>query len=300
MTPSSVTCPHCQTSFRITKAQLNAADGSVRCGSCLQVFNAMDQFEQVPEPPASTADDDKATPDTTITSGQPDQNPLIQQQTPAIETIAQPDQGSGHEVKAEIATAPVEFNGHQQQTIDRLIEELDEQESESAVNTQQHRRVRWIIAALTLSLLLLGQFAWFNLPVLSLNPALRGAYATMCQLLHCTLPPQVNIQAIRSLELVVRSHPNHQDVLQIDTVIINEAGHTQPFPDLQLTFTDINGRVVANRTFTPTEYLAGELAGSLVMPKAQPVRLGLEIIDPGAQAVNYQLQFSASKAAKTP
>ena len=298
MTPSSVTCPHCQTSFRITKAQLNAADGSVRCGSCLQVFNAVDQLEQAP--PASTPDDDKATPDTTITDEQPNQNPLIQQQTPATETIAQPDQDSGHEIKAEIASAPVAFNGHQQQTIDRLIEELDEQESESTVNTHQHRRVRWIIAALILSLLLLGQFAWFNLPVLSLNPALRGAYASVCQLLDCTLPPQVNIQAIRSLELVVRSHPNHQDVLQVDTVIINEADHTQPFPDLQLTFTDINGRVVANRTFTPTEYLAGELAGSRVMPKAQPVRLGLEIIDPGEEAVNYQLKFSASQPTKMP
>ena len=295
MTPSSVTCPHCQTSFRITKAQLNAADGSVRCGSCLQVFNAVDQLEQAS--PASTPDDDNATPDTTITA-EPSQNPLSQQQTPATETMAQPDQGSGHEAK--IASAPVEFNGHQQQTIDQLIEELDEQESESTVNTPQHRRVRWIIAALALSLLLLGQFAWFNLPVLSLNPALRGAYATMCQLLDCTLPPQVNIQAIRSLELVVRSHPNHQDVLQVDTVIINEASHTQPFPDLQLTFTDINGRVVANRTFTPPEYLAGELAGSLVMPKAQPVRLGLEIIDPGEEAVNYQLKFSASQPTKMP
>ena len=295
MTPSSVTCPHCQTSFRITKAQLNAADGSVRCGSCLQVFNAVDQLEQAS--PASTPDGDNATPDTTITA-EPNQNPLSQQRTPATETMAQPDQGSGHEAK--IASAPVEFNGHQQQTIDQLIEELDEQESESTVNTRQHRRVRWIIAALALSLLLLGQFAWFNLPVLSLNPALRGAYATMCQLLDCTLTPQVNIQAIRSLELVVRSHPNHQDVLQVDTVIINEAGHTQPFPDLQLTFTDINGRVVANRTFTPPEYLAGELAGSLVMPKAQPVRLGLEIIDPGEEAVNYQLKFSASQPTKMP
>ena len=297
MTPSSVTCPHCQTSFRITKAQLNAADGSVRCGSCLQVFNAMDQLDQAPET-SSTPDDDNATPDTTITA-EPSQKPLSQQQTPTAQTTAQPDQASDHE--ANTASAPVEFNG-QQQTIERLIEELDEQESESTVNTRQHRRkrVRWIIAALTLSLLLLGQFAWFNLHVLSLNPALRGTYATVCQLLDCTLPPQVNIQAIRSLELVVRSHPNHQDVLQVDTVIINQAGHTQPFPDLQLTFTDINGRVVANRTFTPPEYLAGELAGSLLMPKAQPVRLGLEIIDPGEKAVNYQLKFSASQTTKMP
>ncbi|MGD9000733.1 MAG: zinc-ribbon domain-containing protein, partial [Granulosicoccaceae bacterium] len=32
-------CPHCQTCFRITKAQLDVAQGKVRCGHCKQVFN---------------------------------------------------------------------------------------------------------------------------------------------------------------------------------------------------------------------------------------------------------------------
>lgn len=33
-------CPHCGSSFRISDAQLSAKGGSVRCGSCLQVFRA--------------------------------------------------------------------------------------------------------------------------------------------------------------------------------------------------------------------------------------------------------------------
>lgn len=305
MTPSSVTCPHCRTSFRITKAQLNAADGSVRCGSCLQVFNAMDQLERAPEPPSppTIQSDEGATADIAPEQEQPGQKPLIQTQTPAAQTTEQ-DQGSDHTpmVKAKIAPTPLEYDGYQQQTIETLIEELDQQESENTVNAQQRlrKRVRWVTAALALILVLIGQFAWFNRQVLSLNPALRGSFVVICQILPCTLPPLVDIQAIRSLELVVRSHPDHQDVLQVDTVIINEASHTQPYPDLQLTFTDINGNVVANRTFTPPEYLAGELAGSLTMPKAQPVRLGLEIVDPGEKAVNYQLKFSASRATRTP
>ncbi|MBK5304710.1 MULTISPECIES: DUF3426 domain-containing protein [Gammaproteobacteria] len=45
MTDSFVTqCPHCQTSFRVNHAQLSAARGVVRCGSCLQVFNAAKQL----------------------------------------------------------------------------------------------------------------------------------------------------------------------------------------------------------------------------------------------------------------
>ena len=45
MTDSFVTqCPHCQTRFRVNHGQLNVARGVVRCGSCLQVFNAVRQL----------------------------------------------------------------------------------------------------------------------------------------------------------------------------------------------------------------------------------------------------------------
>ncbi|MBT1263057.1 DUF3426 domain-containing protein [Pseudomonas pergaminensis] len=62
MTDSFVTqCPHCQSRFRVSHAQLSVARGVVRCGSCLQVFNAARQLlEQraagtaAPELPAAT------------------------------------------------------------------------------------------------------------------------------------------------------------------------------------------------------------------------------------------------------
>ncbi|WP_095148281.1 DUF3426 domain-containing protein [Pseudomonas sp. Irchel s3a18] len=45
MTDSFVTqCPHCKTSFRVSHSQLSVARGVVRCGSCLQVFNAARQL----------------------------------------------------------------------------------------------------------------------------------------------------------------------------------------------------------------------------------------------------------------
>ncbi|WP_339415758.1 MULTISPECIES: DUF3426 domain-containing protein [unclassified Pseudomonas] len=55
MTDSFVTqCPHCQARFRVNHAQLSVARGVVRCGSCLQVFNAarqlLEQRGPVPAP----------------------------------------------------------------------------------------------------------------------------------------------------------------------------------------------------------------------------------------------------------
>ncbi len=37
-------CPHCQTSFRVTDSQLATARGRVRCGACLEVFNATENW----------------------------------------------------------------------------------------------------------------------------------------------------------------------------------------------------------------------------------------------------------------
>ena len=35
-------CPHCAAQFKITDEHLKQARGAVRCGSCLQIFQAND------------------------------------------------------------------------------------------------------------------------------------------------------------------------------------------------------------------------------------------------------------------
>lgn len=42
--PLMTVCPHCNTRFRVTEAQLQAARGRVRCGTCLEVFDGVDQL----------------------------------------------------------------------------------------------------------------------------------------------------------------------------------------------------------------------------------------------------------------
>ena len=48
------TCPGCGTRFRVTDAQLAVANGRVRCGACLTVFDGSDQVAR-PERPAIVA-----------------------------------------------------------------------------------------------------------------------------------------------------------------------------------------------------------------------------------------------------
>ena len=73
MTESFVTqCPHCRTSFRVSRAQLSAAHGAVRCGACLHVFNAGQQLlSQLPQQVRTSAPSQPPAPRPTPTSVQP-------------------------------------------------------------------------------------------------------------------------------------------------------------------------------------------------------------------------------------
>ena len=50
----SCTCPGCETRFRVTDAQLAVANGRVRCGACLTVFDCSDLIAR-PEPDEAPA-----------------------------------------------------------------------------------------------------------------------------------------------------------------------------------------------------------------------------------------------------
>lgn len=53
-------CPHCQATFKVQDQHLNAAGGKVRCGSCLEVFNALENLTQsTPAKPADTPSNTK-------------------------------------------------------------------------------------------------------------------------------------------------------------------------------------------------------------------------------------------------
>ena len=76
----------------------------------------------------------------------------------------------------------------------------------------------------------------------------------------------------------------------VDAIIRNTSAYRQPFPLLEMKFTDINNLVIATRRFLPKEYLGGEMAGLRFIPALTEVRLGLEIVDPGKNAFGYALE----------
>ncbi len=178
--------------------------------------------------------------------------------------------------------------------LDELLSNLEPSPVEISCAPNNRRwphKLLWGSLSLIAALGLIGQVGWIKFEQLSREQPYRDIYATLCPLLQCQLPPLHDRRQIQAYNLVVRSHPQADNALIVDAIMLNNAAFAQPFPPLQLSFSNLQGKTIAQRRFTAGDYLGGELAGQHDIPSGQPIHLSLEIIDPGREAVNYAIDI---------
>ncbi len=364
-------CPNCLVAFKVSQAQLQAANGLARCGACLTIFDARQQLTELPETlanKASVATADSGAEDDFLIDDHFDPDNLDENAAPSPDhSVADtspprvgPDQQSTRETDAPPATfsplpetlhlplwlqdarQPAETTREESLTLADKDTSADsdgahpgEFVSDSAAdspppptaeyaddadegtedpyadlgataavqfdNDETHSRmavkadVRLSPRLLTTGILSLGalallvQYIYFNVDVLGKQVTHRPWLEKFCRVTQCDLPILKDNSLIRSSDLVVRTHPGAAGALLVSAVLVNDAPFQQPFPTLQLVFQDLQGAVVAKRSFVPDEYVRGELTGARRMPVRQPVRLELEILDPGQTAVSFAL-----------
>ena len=175
---------------------------------------------------------------------------------------------------------------------DFLPQDIDITQSPAVATTSGNfLEWKWIAGSLGMVLLMLVQYSYFYWGDLTASAKTRPMFVSLCNVVGCELPPYRSLRRVKTDQLSVRSHPDSETALIVDIILTNKAELDQPFPVLQLTFFDIRSQPVATRKFFPNEYLDGELRGLSSMPSDNPIRLALEIMDPGADAINYELKL---------
>lgn len=147
----------------------------------------------------------------------------------------------------------------------------------------------WLVLNVLAALVLTAQIAYFKFEDWGRQESLRPYYAFACDVLGCSLPVLQDLSKIKVDSMVVMDHPKNEGMLLVDATLQNRAKFDQHFPTLLLTFTDLDNTLVKELKFTREHYVGGELAGKRLMPARHPIRITLEVDDPGADALNYQI-----------
>lgn len=153
----------------------------------------------------------------------------------------------------------------------------------------------WSFIAIVLIVIAIAQVGWFRFDSAARSETWRPVYEQICGVVGCKLPGLQNVQFIRASNTVFNQHRSNPNGLVVDTLLTNTANYPQPFPDIELEFRDLNGQIVAQRTFAPSDYLAGDVLPGDSMPSDIPVHIALEVVNPGPEAVSRQIFIRANQ-----
>jgi predicted Zn finger-like uncharacterized protein len=259
-------CPHCDTRFKITQAQVEAHHGMVRCGHCLQAFDTHTNFA-------------------------PDQLDL-QLEMPILDKfVASPD--SQEDFPENLQDAVFKDPDSKVAVLQpmTLAEQVVILPDDDGSEFQAKRRSwPWAIAAFLLILILVAQATyWFRVELAARLPVLKPALLSYCKILKCgvPLPQHTDLIDIESSEL--QADPANENHITLNTLLRNRAAYAQAFPNLELTLNDSQDQPVARHIFTPADYLPPSESPALGLLSNHELGLKLQLEAENLKPSGYRL-----------
>jgi hypothetical protein len=111
-------------------------------------------------------------------------------------------------------------------------------------------RWHWLLVA-GLALLLVLQSVLADRARLAADAGNRAWLGALCGVLRCSLPAWHEPTAFTMTSREIRPLPGQAGVLQVQASIRNDARWAQAWPDLRLSLSDADGRVIGSGVFTP-------------------------------------------------
>ena len=263
-------CPHCCSVFKVNAAHLGKAGGLARCGECRQIYSVIDYlYEDLTTARMALAEVEAEAAAKGGADAAPEMNDAGLPE-PEVEVAAE-DDWEDEEVP-ETLTRPV-FSGSRE---------------------PQPTPMKHIVssAGIGIMLLLLAlQWVYFNRADLAGHAGWRPVLEHVCDLLRCDLPLRTDLARVQMIERDVRKHPAVEGALLINATFENRADFTQPYPVLEVSFSDRSGSPVAMRRFLPSEYLDAGTDLAAGMATSVPLQVVLEVQDPGEAATSFQFGF---------
>lgn len=288
-------CPECATVYRVSAEDLKAADGDVRCGDCGMLFHALDSLSGVP--PRGPEFEVESAGDAVYAGDlfsqpqgpapTPEQAPEGAEESEQLSGHTEPDDpahGQSDEPAPAVDAPDPEPEGPAAQA-ERAMERLARLERPDSGGGWG-----WGAAAVLAALVGVLSLIHFErrelVLVEGLGPVLKPVYAAF----GVTLDPPYQPDAMTLSRTEMVSHPSVPGALYLSGTLTNRLSYPQPLPVLRLTMQDRWGELVAARDFRALEYLRGERSLQSPLETGERVPLGIEVLDPSAEAVGFQIE----------
>jgi predicted Zn finger-like uncharacterized protein len=261
-------CPACSTVFHVKPEQLSLRRGTVRCGECQHIFNALDHLHEAEPAEPEPVEPEPVEPEPVEpepVEPEPVEPETVEPETVEPETVepetVEPEPVEPEPVEPDEPHATVETHALPQTpptTPSQPVWRDAAPKSKLQTVIIQPRTFPWLSGFVVLLLLIaiILQLAYFQRNALALAwPDSKPYLQQACATLKCTveLPKDASKLVIDDANLLEDSE--HEGLLVLTSTLINQAKHVQAYPQLELTLTDANDQAVLRRTFSADEYL---------------------------------------------
>jgi predicted Zn finger-like uncharacterized protein len=339
-------CPKCALTLVVTAADLRVAQGYVRCGRCLNVFNALARLSEErpgsapsPSPPspedaggtaaaqpsAPVTDDDtgeieiELDPSILVTSARApaapqetaepeataDEAEPLAETAPSPATIATPEAPATARPEMELApptetpapaapapepvpasaapASPAETSPAPQTNTEPQPHEAFELVARSRTS------LAWRLGAGVLVTALALQIVNHYRDALAASPALGGPVHALYSALGVKLARRWNVHAYEVRQLGASVAGATPGEIVVHASVKNGASAAQPLPLLRVTLQDRFGNRIAARDVPPRDYLPSSAAPSSLLAAGSRVDATMVFVDPGPQAVGFEI-----------
>lgn len=152
-------------------------------------------------------------------------------------------------------------------------------------------RVAFGVASLFLFAALVGQVVYFlRGPLVDWLPELRPGFEAACRTLGCEIPLARDIGAIRVESSSLETDAEQPNRAALRVSFSNRSRVAQQWPHFMLKLTDWKGGPVAQRAFSPADYLPRDKAGQPGMAPMSEQEFRLDLDLSGLSASGYEVR----------
>lgn len=299
-----ISCPNCNTSYKIDEKQLSESDGQARCYQCQQVFNGMLNAQPLPDDDKDSGADDRL--------NLPDSDELFDQDSESpdsalLGSLSEPDISSlfDDDEHSEIVSGPDDISLSESAILmpeelldidtDKLVEieplSLGKPSDAKPKNYTTSGTVFWSLGILLLLAVFLLQVGWVYRSQLLANPESRALIEAGCEYITCDLPPRRAPEAFEIVERHVSIHPEVKGILSVNILFANKADFTQQAPGITLSLYDAQQQLISRRSFSYKDYMDHYSRKAPVFEAGQTQKVFLNLEDPGPDVTGFEFNF---------